>query len=320
MGSAVHTQFNREKWHSKTSIIDEYRCQLEQRLLELAPEENDKPLVLSRSVRYNLLSAGKRVRGMLTVLCARCFDGNLDAAQEVACSIEMIHAASLALDDLPTMDNAKLRRGSASSHTVFGEDTTILCAVTILNNAYQNVARSQVISDEQKVALVILMTEAVGQMGLTGGQHLDLHPEPGMDPIEDVELVHRRKTGALFGAATGAGAVVSGQSKAAQQLLHEAGILLGMAFQIYDDLIDVLGCSKTEGKLLGVDQKKQTMVSAIGAGPAESRADAHIEAALAMLAELGGHQAELLSYLQLLRDHFKQIISPNNSAAVRSLP
>jgi geranylgeranyl diphosphate synthase type II len=313
MQSALHPEFNATRAHTDPWGVDKCKQLIEERLKTLAPAQNVKPVRLSEAIRYNLLSPGKRVRGLLAVLCADCFGGNREGAVDIACSIEMIHGASLALDDLPAMDNAKLRRGSDCSYLVFGEDTTILCAVTMLNNAYQCVSNSALMSDGQKVASVKLLSDAVGLMGLTGGQQLDLHREPGTSPIEDVELVHSRKTGALFAAAAAAGSIVSGKDEAAQKVMYEVGMLLGVAFQIYDDLIDVFGCSHAEGKVLGADLEKQTMVSVIGAKRAEDRADAHIERALGLLAGLGGNQSELLAYLQQLRDHFKKVINPPDS-------
>lgn len=313
MSSALYPEFSQIKRHTHPLGVDKCKQLIEERLQSLAPEQSVKPVQLSAAIRYNLLSPGKRVRGLLTVLCADCFGGNREAAVDIACSIEMIHGASLALDDLPAMDNASKRRGSDCSYLVYGEDTTILCAVTMLNNAYQCVSNSEMVSDHQKVALVRLLSDAVGLMGLAGGQQLDLHREPGSCPIEDIELVHSRKTGALFAATTAAASVVSGMDEPAQKVMYEVGMLLGIAFQIYDDLIDVFGCSHAEGKLLGADLQKQTMVSVIGSKRAEDRADAHIERALAMLCGLGGKQPDLLAYLQLLRDHFKKVINPGNS-------
>lgn len=320
MRSALYPEFSPRPRHSYSWDIDKCKQLIEEHLQALAPEPGVKPVQLSEAIRYNLLSPGKRVRGLLAVLSADCFGGKRLAALDIACSIEMIHGASLALDDLPAMDNARLRRGSDCSHLVYGEDTTILCAVTMLNNAYQCVSNSEVLSDHQKVALTGLLSDAVGLMGLAGGQQLDLHREPGSCPIEDIELVHSRKTGALFAATTAASSVISGMNQPAQKVMYEVGMRLGIAFQIYDDLIDVFGCSHAEGKVLGADLEKQTMVSVIGAKQAEARADAHIDTALTMLCGLGGKQSELLAYLQQLRDHFKKVITPGSSPDTVTTP
>jgi geranylgeranyl pyrophosphate synthase len=178
-----------------------------------------------------------------------------------AAVIELIHASSLILDDLPSMDDAPLRRGRKTNHLEFGEAIAVLAAFGLLNLAYGTAARSY----EPAIAarLMSILSEAVGVEGLIGGQALDLLATDQQIGFETLERIHRGKTGALFGASAMSGAVVAGASADAIRSLAAYAKNLGLAFQIVDDLLDVEGDPRDTGKARK-DAKKTTFVSFSG--------------------------------------------------------
>jgi geranylgeranyl pyrophosphate synthase len=229
---------------------------------ELARLVPDAGTPVQRSMAYTLLAPSKRVRPVLTLLCAELCGGRQDRALPAAAAIEMVHAASLILDDLPSMDDAPLRRGRPSNHTAFGEAIAILAAFALLNDAYGTVARA---CDPALAArLTSLLSESVGIDGLVGGQADDLLATDRQIDFEMLERIHRGKTGALFVAAATAGAHTAGASADAVAALAAFAKNLGLAFQIIDDLLDVEGDPAQTGKAIRSDARKTTFVSFSG--------------------------------------------------------
>ena len=229
---------------------------------ELARLVPDAGTPVQRSMAYTLLAPSKRVRPVLTLLCAELCGGRQDRALPVAAAIEMVHAASLILDDLPSMDDAPLRRGRPSNHTAFGEAIAILGAFALLNDAYGAIARA---CDPPLAArLTALLSESVGNDGLVGGQADDLLATDQQIDFEMLERIHRGKTGALFVAAATAGAHTAGASADAVAALAAYAKNLGLAFQIIDDLLDVEGDPAQTGKAVRSDARKTTFVSFSG--------------------------------------------------------
>jgi geranylgeranyl pyrophosphate synthase len=217
---------------------------------------------VQRSMAYTLLTPSKRVRPVLTLLCAELCGGRQDRALPVAAAIELVHAASLILDDLPSMDDAPLRRGKPSNHKAFGEAIAILAAFALLNDAYGAIARA---CDPPLAArLTALLSESVGLDGLVGGQADDLLATDQQIDFEMLERIHRRKTGALFVAAATAGAHTADASADAVAALGAYAKNLGLAFQIVDDLLDVEGDPAQTGKAVRTDARKTTFVSFSG--------------------------------------------------------
>jgi len=221
---------------------------------------DDSPV--SRSMAYTVRAPSKRVRPVLTLLAAEQCGGAAARAVPAAAVMELVHASSLILDDLPSMDDAPLRRGRKANHLEFGEAIAILAAFGLLNLAYGTLVRAY---DAPLAArLSSLVAEAVGIGGLIGGQAVDLLATDQQISFDTLERIHRGKTGALFSAAATSGAIVAGAPADAVGSLAAYAKNLGLAFQIIDDLLDVEGNPAETGKAVREDVKKTTFVSFSG--------------------------------------------------------
>jgi geranylgeranyl diphosphate synthase type II len=222
---------------------------------------------VERAMAYALHAPSKRIRPVLTLLTAELCGGTVAGALTAACAMEMVHAASLILDDLPSMDDAAVRRGKPATHIQFGEAIAILAAFGLLNGAFKSIARGY----EPPLAsrMTALLSDAVGADGLIGGQTADLLATEHDITFEMLERIHRGKTGALFGAAASSGALTAGASSDSIGALQTFAKNLGLAFQIIDDLLDVEGDPAITGKPIRGDTKKTTFVSF--SGPAGAR-------------------------------------------------
>jgi geranylgeranyl diphosphate synthase type II len=219
---------------------------------------------------YTLHAPSKRVRAVLAMLAAELCGGTSARALPAAAAMEMVHAASLILDDLPSMDDAPLRRGKPSNHRQFGEAIAILAAFGLLNTAFATLAREY--DPPLSPQLAGLVADAVGTDGLIGGQAADLLATDQPISFQMLERIHRGKTGALFVAASTAGAVVAGAGREPIAALTAFAKNLGLAFQIIDDLLDVEGTPEETGKATRVDVKKTTFVSFSGVAGAHQLA------------------------------------------------
>jgi len=203
-------------------------------LARLAPPATRPPEAVHRAIRYTLLAPSKRMRAALTLLSANIC-GAEQLAMPAAAAIEMVHASSLILDDLPAMDNASLRRGRIANHREFGEGMAILASVGLLNLAFETIAGAYDAVLAQR--LTLLLSRTIGSDGLIGGQADDLLARDRRLPLSRLEHIHRRKTAALFSAAARAGAAAAGADDELTELLAAYAERLGVAFQIIDDLL-----------------------------------------------------------------------------------
>jgi len=217
---------------------------------------------VERAMAYTALAPSKQVRAALVLLCAELCRGNTTRAVPAAAAIELVHAASLILDDLPSMDDAPLRRGRRANHLEFGEPVAILAAFGLLNLAYGSIAHAY----EPPLAsnMSARIADAVGPSGLIGGQALDLEAANRPIDFETLERIHRGKTGALFVAAAVCGALTAGAAPEPIAALSAYAKNLGLAFQIVDDLLDVSGDPRETGKAVRADARKTTFVSFSG--------------------------------------------------------
>ena len=245
----------------------EYQAAAEEELRRLVPAAGS---AVQRSMAYTVLAPSKRVRPVLTLLCAELCGGKIAQALPAAASIELIHASSLILDDLPSMDDAPLRRGRPTNHREFGEAIAILAAFALLNEAYGNVARSY--QPELAGRITLLLHASVGLEGLIAGQAADLLATDRQIDFEMLERIHRGKTGALFVAAATSGASTAGAAGEALAALGAYAKNLGLAFQIVDDLLDVEGNPSETGKAVRGDARKTTFVSFSGVAGARQLA------------------------------------------------
>jgi geranylgeranyl diphosphate synthase type II len=246
---------------------------------------------VERAMAYTVLAPSKQVRAVLVLLSAELCRGNVARAIPAAAAIELIHASSLILDDLPSMDDAPLRRGRRASHLEFGEAVAILAAFGLLNRAYGELARAY--EPRQAAGMAALISEAVGPGGLIGGQALDLRATDTILDFETLERIHRGKTGALFVAAAACGAISAGATPDAIASLTAYAKNLGLAFQIVDDLLDVAGDPAQTGKALRADARKTTFVSFSGIDGARQLATELCQTADRALAPFGSRADRL---------------------------
>jgi geranylgeranyl diphosphate synthase type II len=240
---------------------------------------------VERAMAYTALAPSKQVRAVVVLLSAELCRGDAARAVPAAAAIELVHAASLVLDDLPSMDDAPLRRGRRANHLEFGEATAILAAFGMLNLAYGVLARAY---DSRLAArMASLVSDAVGPEGLIGGQELDLRATDREITFETLERIHRGKTGALFVAAATCGALTAGAAPDAVAALAAYAKNLGLAFQIVDDLLDVTGKTADTGKAVRADARKTTFVSFSGVDGARQLAEELCETANRALAPFG---------------------------------
>jgi geranylgeranyl diphosphate synthase type II len=242
------------------------------------------------AMRYTLLAPSKRVRAVVVHLAAELC-GDSSRAMPAACAIEAIHASSLILDDLPSMDDAPLRRGLPTVHTVHGEAVAILAAFGLLNEAYGHLTRSYDASLASR--LTSLYADAVGLDGLVAGQAEDVLATDAALSFETLERIHRRKTGVLFSAAATAGALTAGGSAADIAALTAYAKNLGLAFQVVDDLLDVIGTPEETGKAVRHDARKTTFVSFSGVDGARELAHELCRTATSALQPFGRRGARL---------------------------
>ena len=279
-----------------TASIGEIKRRVELRLDEFVPAAG--PGRLCEAMRYSLLAPAKRVRAILAVLAAEHCGGRADDAVTAAAALEMVHAASLILDDLPAMDDASMRRGRPTAHREFGEDSALLAAIALMNGAFAVIAAEPTYSHMQKMALVAILAQSIGPAGLTGGQELDLKGgRAGRASVDAIEHTHALKTGALFAAAGQAGAIVAQSDGATVERMGRFGDRLGVAFQAIDDLLDAHASAESIGKDVARDTDTATVVGLIGRAAAAARAEMHVGQALAALGPLTVEPTRLRQYV-----------------------
>jgi len=238
----------------------EYKLKIEQALEKyFLPADNNSVNTLrglADAMRYSLLAGGKRIRPMLALEFCRISGGDVEMAMPVACALEMLHTYSLIHDDLPSMDNDDMRRGKPTNHVVFGECTAILAGDTLQAEAFGSILRSQ-LPAERKAKCAEILADAVGLDGMCGGQYLDMSWEGRALSEQELTEINSRKTGALIVAACQMGVAAAGGSQLQLDTAGNFGAALGLAFQIRDDMLDVLSSVEELGKPIGSDQREE---------------------------------------------------------------
>lgn len=220
---------------------------------------------LLESMHYSLTAGGKRIRPALVLEFCRISGGDVEKALPVACAIEMLHTYSLIHDDLPCMDNDDLRRGKPTNHVVYGECTATLAGDALQAEAFGTIARSE-LPAENKIACVEILADAVGSDGMCAGQYLDMVGESKRLTEEELDDINSRKTGALLIAACHMGVAAAGGSGEMLEAAAHYGACVGAAFQIRDDILDVISTSEELGKPIGSDaqEHKNTYMALLG--------------------------------------------------------
>ena len=235
---------------------EEYRQHIDEALDKCFLLPKDLPQAgLAEAMRYSLLAGGKRIRPMLVLEFCRIAGGDIEAAMPVACAIEMLHTYSLIHDDLPCMDNDELRRGKPTNHVVFGECTATLAGDTLQAEAFGTILRCG-LPVERKAACAEILAGAVGLDGMCCGQYLDMLWEGRSLTEQELTEINSRKTGALLAAACQMGVAAAGGTERMLECAGHFGAAIGMAFQIRDDMLDVLSTEEELGKPIGSDSQE----------------------------------------------------------------
>ncbi|MYL53577.1 polyprenyl synthetase family protein [Pontibacillus yanchengensis] len=215
------------------------------------------PERLQDSILYSLRAGGKRIRPILMLAASEAYGGQDNRAISVACAVEMIHTYSLIHDDLPAMDDDDTRRGQPTNHRQYDEATAILAGDGLLTTAFYSITNNERLTDSEKAYLVKELAKASGPEGMVAGQMLDMEGENRTLTLEELEAIHRRKTGELLRFSAVAGAFIGGANAQQLEEIETYANYLGLLFQIQDDILDVIGDEQHIGKPVGSDQTNQ---------------------------------------------------------------
>ncbi len=271
---------------------------VEKNLARYISDKNEYPPVIYKAAKYSLFAGGKRLRPILTLLAAKACGLSYSDVMPAACAMEMIHTYSLIHDDLPAMDDDNYRRGKLTCHKKFGEAIAILAGDALLTRAFECVlmcSKNRKIKPKNVINAALEIADGAGMKGMIGGQVLDITSEgkkisPGM-----VDYLHKCKTGALIRASVAAGAILSDADKKTVRLFSRYGEKIGHAFQIVDDILDVIGDEKEMGKKLRKDAaaKKATYPSIYGLAGSEKKAEKLVLEARDILAGINRNTDDL---------------------------
>ena len=226
-------------------------------LEKLLPPEDQAPRELHKAMRYSVLAGGKRFRPILCLAGCEAAKAPKELALPFACALELIHTYSLVHDDLPSMDNDDLRRGRPTSHKVFGEATAILAGDALLTLAFEWMANTFEVPESYRLQAISEVASAIGPQGMVGGQVADITCQGREISPEELKYIHIHKTAKLIQASVKTGAILGGAPNHFLSDIGAYGHFLGLAFQLTDDLLDVLGDEKKTGKAVGKDAKLQ---------------------------------------------------------------
>lgn len=268
---------------------------IDKALKELLPEESGLSQTIFHAMRYSLFAGGKRLRPILLMASVDAVGGKGTSYMNVACGMEMIHTYSLIHDDLPAMDNDDYRRGKLTNHKVFGDGTAVLAGDGLLTFAFEVMLLQKNVDSSILIKVINEIAHAAGAYGMVGGQTVDLEAEGKVIDANTLKFIHRKKTGALFKASIRAGAMLANASEKQLTLLTEYAEQFGLAFQITDDILDVIGTQEKIGKPVGSDVKnhKATYVSLYSLEDARRMAKEAVDSALKALNTFGS-EADVL--------------------------
>ncbi|MCM3269340.1 polyprenyl synthetase family protein [Paenibacillus elgii] len=233
---------------------------IERELQQSIPSPWAIPAPLRESMMYSLMAGGKRLRPILVLAAAESLGGSPEAAVPAALAVEMIHTYSLIHDDLPAMDNDDFRRGKPTNHKVYGEAMAILAGDALLTHAFYSVvqsARKHNIPSDRVIDIVEELSRLSGAPGMVGGQAADMLGEQGVTKLEELEYIHLHKTSDLIVFSLKAGGRIAGATETQLAALERFGTCIGLAFQIQDDVLDLIGDENKLGKPVQSDVKQQ---------------------------------------------------------------
>ncbi|MBF0453863.1 MAG: polyprenyl synthetase family protein [Magnetococcales bacterium] len=269
-----------------TEYINRRKQQVDTALDQLVPGAHKPPQRLNQAIRHSLIDGGKRLRPILLLACAEAVGSATDKLLPFACALECIHTYSLIHDDLPAMDDDDLRRGRPTCHKAYDEATAILAGDGLLTFAFELAARPiEGVPASASLAMVVQLAQDAGIHGMVGGQMMDMQAEDRPVELAELQSIHIRKTGALIRASCLAGARLGGGEEQQVQKLKRYGEAIGLAFQIADDILDIVGDTALLGKSTGQDQQhaKATYPALMGLSQAREEADSMVSEALRCL-------------------------------------
>ena len=280
------------------SLNLDFKVQREQKVKEIEdslqnylPKQNGYQKIIMEAMGYSLLAGGKRLRPMLMKETYTLFGGHSKAIEPFMAAIEMVHTYSLVHDDLPAMDNDEYRRGRKTTHVVYGEDMAILAGDALLNYAFETAVKAFVLEPEASLTIgnaIRVLGEKAGIYGMLGGQVIDVK-ETGHAVSKDVlDTIYELKTGALIEAAMMIGAILGGASQEEVKTVERIASLVGLAFQVQDDILDVISTQEELGKPIHSDEKneKTTYVTLLGIDDAKKVVEEKSEEAISLLRTL----------------------------------
>lgn len=274
------------------SYLEEKTLYIEKHLPDLLEREG-VPGSLYESMAYSLMAGGKRLRPMLVLAVLEALDKPLERGIPYAAALEMIHTYSLIHDDLPAMDDDDLRRGKPTNHKVYGEATAILAGDALLTRAFGLIAEAYSnhpeVKPETVVSLIAELARRAGARGMVGGQMADIEGEGKQLSLEELEYIHRHKTGDLLIAALIGGGYLAEATESQMAALARYGRMIGLAFQIQDDILNVEGDAVQLGKAVGsdADRKKATYPSLLGMDESKQRLLQLVSDAKGVLRDVG---------------------------------
>jgi len=271
-------------------------------LARFLPAETSLPRRLHEAMRYATFNGGKRVRPLLVYAAGIAAGGALEVMDRAACAVELIHSYSLVHDDLPAMDDDDLRRGKPTCHRAYDEATAILVGDALQSMAFELLCEGDGTDLERRLAMVRILARASGSRGMVGGQALDIDAVGRSMTLPELENMHIHKTGALIRASIQLGALSAGAGEELLGPLDRYAKAVGLAFQIQDDILDVVADTHTLGKTRGKDEaaNKPTYTSLLGLEGAREKAAELLDEALGALSGFGpeaGHLRELARYV-----------------------
>ena len=291
--------------------LEERVKDIESILAEYMPEAKGWQKSVIEAMNYSVTAGGKRLRPMLMQETYRLFGGKGREIEPFMAAIEMIHTYSLVHDDLPAMDNDEYRRGKKTTHVVYGEAMAILAGDGLLNFAFETALKAfDTTAEPQLTARALkVMAGKAGVYGMIGGQTADIEAENLGDSVTEEHLlfIHEHKTAALIQASMMAGAILAGASDSQIDIIEKAAYEIGIAFQVQDDILDIIGDEKTLGKPIGSDEKnnKTTYVTLKGLEKATDEQKQMSAHAIEMLESLGLENSFLIELIKSLITRIK---------------
>lgn len=289
---------NDGRWKEYADFVEEY---LHNYFTQLKAEPQ-RPLF--DAMEYSLFAGGKRLRPCFTFEFCRMCSGNWQQAVPFAAAVEMIHTYSLIHDDLPCMDNDDYRRGKLTNHKVFGEAMAVLAGDALLTDAFSVASAARLENAGDFPLAMDVLAHCAGSPGMVGGQVLDIMSEERLCTEQEVLDIQSRKTGALIRAACVLGVIAGGGTQEQIQAAASFAALLGLAFQIRDDMLDVIGSSQELGKAVGVDTGKNTFVRLYGIEKCDELVQSYTQKAIEQLEVFRDHE-ELAALARSLTERMK---------------